>query len=206
MGSKKSDIEGLQYGILQEYLETGEASLIKDPEMVTYLEQLELVRGWHYSLNTEAKIIKALMLQYSDLKPNEAKSRYTDAINYYYCDTTIKKEAQRNMAASDLYNLYIATTRSAKEPKDYKIAADIRFKALQASGAMEDDPEQLPNHIYENPTQVFVMDPTLLGLPKANRNVLGKQIDALSITELKKARLKQHASIDAIELFPEDNE
>jgi len=203
MGSKQHDLEGIQFEVLQEYLETGNASLIESPEMVEYLEQLELIRGWYYSLNTQDKIIKALCLKYKHLKPNTAKKRYVDAMNYFYCDTTIQKEAYRNMAADDLFNLYIAATKSAKDPKDYKIAADIRYKSLEARGSMQDDPEQLPDHIFEPRTAVFVMDPTLLNLPKADRNILAKQIDDMPITEIKKGVIKQHAGIDAIELFPE---
>ena len=206
MANGHQDIEGIHYTILQEYLETGDKSLIENPDMVEYLEQLDVIRGWHYSLYTEDKIIRAFLLKYPDLSRSTAKNRYADAINYFYCDTFIKKEAYKNLGADDLYKLYVATVKSAKEPRDYKIAADILFKSLEVRGVMDDDPEELPDHIFENRTPVFVMDPTLLNLPKADRNILAKQIDDLAITELKKNTIKQHAGIGAIELFPEKDD
>jgi len=41
---------------------------------------------------------------------------------------------------------------------------------------------------------------------RADRNILAQQIDDMPITELKKKTIKQHAGIDAIELFPEEDE
>jgi hypothetical protein len=204
--SKRLDLEGLHYTILQEYLETGDKKIIESPEMVEYLEQLDLVRGWHYSLYTESKIIRALQLKYTSMSYDVARRRYTDAINYFYCDTAIKKEAYRNLAADELYKAYTAAIMSAREPKDYKIAADILFKSLEARGAMDDDPEELPDHIFENRTPVFVLDPGALKLPKADRNVLANQIDNMPITELKKQKLKQHAGIESLELFDDDDD
>lgn len=201
-----TELEGLHYAVLQEYLETGDKALIENEEMVAYLEVLDLIRGWHYSLHTPSKILKALQLKYPDIKTHVAKRLYADAMNYFYCDIHIKKEAYRNMGADELFKLYTATVRSAKEPRDYKIAADILFKSLEARGALQDDPEGLPDHIYENKTPVFVMDPTLLKLPKADRNELARQIDDMPITELKKAKLKQHAGIEAIELFEDTDD
>jgi len=206
MGTRQDDLEGIHYSVLQEYLETGNKELIENPEMVAYLEQLDVVRGWHYSLSTEDKIIRALLLKYPDMNRRTAKSRYADAMNYFYCDTVIKKEAYRNMGADELYKAYIAAVKSAKEPKDYKLAADILYKSLEVRGAMKEDPEQLPEHIFENQTPVFVLDPSLLNLPKADRNTLAAQIDSYPITELKKKTLKQHAGIEAIELFEETDE
>ena len=206
MGTGREAIEGIHYAVLQEYLETGNKALIENPEMIAYLEQLDVIRGWHYSLNTEDKIIRALLLKHPNMSRMTAKSRYADAMNYFYCDTVIKKEAYRNMGADELYKLYTAAVDSAKEPKDYKLAGEILYKSLEVRGSMKDDPEQLPDHIFENRTPVFVMDPTLLNLPKADRNVLAEQIDNYPITELKKKTLKQHAGMDAIELFPEADE
>lgn len=201
----QSELEGVHYSILQEYLETGNKKLIENDDMLLYLEQLDKVRGWHYSLQTENKIINALRLDYQNLSHREAKSRYADTINYFYGENTIKKEAYRNMVADQMELLAKAATLSAKENKDYKIASDIYKSSIEVRGSMEKDPEKLPDHIYENKTQIFVLDPTLLGLPKADRNVLAEQIDSFAVTELIKKKLKGEASIGSIEIFPEED-
>lgn len=207
MGSLKKiskDLEGVHYSILQEYLETGNSSLVSNKEMILYLEQLDKVRGWHYSLLTESKIIKALMLDYADLSSREAKSRYSDAINYFYGDTEIKKEAYRNMMADEMYKIYTAAILSAKEDKDYKNAADILFKAATLRGVFDEDKDTLPESVFENKTPIYVMNPELVGLPKADRNILADQIDKMAITELKKKRLKGEAGIGDLELFEDE--
>lgn len=207
MGTLKNisnELEGVHYSILQEYLEKGDKVLIENPEMILYLEQLDKIRGWHYSLMTENKVINALLLDYKGLSRREAKTRYADAINYFYGDTTIKKEAHRNMVADEMYKAYTAAILSAKEPKDYKIAVDILFKSIEVRGSMESDPDQLPDHILEKKTPVYVIDPEWVGLPKANRNLLAEQIDAMPITEFKKIKLKQEAGIESLQIFDED--
>ena len=207
MGSLKQlskDLEGVHYAILQEYLETGNASLVSNPEMVLYLDQLDKIRGWHYSLLTEDKIIKALLLDYKDMSRREAKSRYSDAINYFYGDSEIKKEAYRNMVADEMYKAYTAAILSAKEPRDYKIAVEILYKSIEVRGAMDDEKDTLPESVFENKTPIYVMNPELVGLPKADRNILADQIDKMAITELKKKRLKGEAGIGDLELFEDE--
>jgi len=207
MGTIKNisnEFEGIHYSILLEYIETGNKDLIGNDEMILYLEQLDKVRGWHYSLMTENKIINALFLAYPKLSQRAAKTRYIDAVNYFYGDTEIKKEAYRNMAADEMYKAYTAAILSAKEPKDYKIAVDILYRSMEVRGSMDPDPDKLPDHLFENKTPIYVMNPELVGLPAANRNLLAEQIDSMPITELKKRKLKQEGGIEALELFGED--
>ena len=207
MGTLKkpeNELEGVHYSMLQEYLETGNTGLVENSEMILYLEQLDKVRGWHYSLMTESKVLKALKLDYPSMSLKVAKTRYADAINYFYGDTTIKKTAYRNMIADEMYKAYTAAILSAKETKDYKTAVDILYRSIEVRGSMEAEPDVLPDHLLERKTPIYVLNPELVGLPKANRNILAEQIDSMPITELKKSELKQHAGIETINLFVED--
>ena len=198
--SNQSKLEGLHYEILQAYLETGDTSVIEDKDMVLYLEQLELVRGWHYSLQSERKILNALVASYPNLTIRTAKTRYTDAINYYYGDVQIKKIAYRNKAADAIERLATAIIKSAKEPKDYKYAGDLIHKAEIVRGSMEPDTPTLPDHIYQQRQPIYVLDPTMLGLPKADRNQIAKQIENFEITEAQKQKLIQESGVAVFDL------
>lgn len=193
--SKESNLEGLHFDILMEYINTGKTEGIQDPEMIIYLEQLELVRRWYDSLQHESKIIRALCLAYSDLTPRSAKTRYNDSMNYFYSDTTIKKSAYRNKAADKMEKLANAVILSAKEPKDYKYAAEILHKAEIVRGSMEADKDVIPDDIFHQKQPIFIMDPSMIGLPRADRNVLAKQIETFALTEGQKDKLKQEAGV-----------
>lgn len=198
------ELEGIHYSILQDYLETGNKELIENESMFIYLEQLDKVRGWHYSLQTESKIVKALIAAYPGMNPREAKSRYTDTINYFYGDTEIKQEAYKNMIADEMHKVFIAMILSAKENKDYKAAADVLYKEATIRGVFEKEEEKLPAHLFENKTNIYVINPELVGLPKANRNAIAEQIDSMPITELEKKKLRGESGIEALQLFDED--
>lgn len=193
--NKESKLEGLHYEILMDYIDTGNTELIKDPEMIIYLEQLELCRRWYDALHHESKIIRALCLQYNDLTPRTAKSRYQDSMNYFYSDTTIKKTAYRNMAADKIVKAANLILITAKEPKDLKYAGDLLHKAEVVRGSMEPTVEKLPDHILQQRQPIFIMDPTLIGLEKADRNVLAKQIESYNIPEMEKEKIKQEAGV-----------
>ncbi len=194
--SKKSKFEGLHYEILMEYINTGNTKNIEDPEMVEYLEQLDKIRGWFNSLMSKEKIIRAIMLQFNITDERTAESRYIDTLNYFYADTDIRKETWRNIYAEKLDKLANAAILSAKEVKDYKIAKELIMAALEARGANKEDVDKLPDHIFKQRQPVYVMDPTMLGLPKADRNELARQIEAFPLKETVKEKLKQEAGAE----------
>lgn len=204
--SKQSILEGLHYEILMEFINTGKTKSIEDPEMIIYLEQLELIRRWHDSLQHETKILRALCLAYPNLNLRTAKTRYNDSLNYFYSDTTIKKSAWRNLYADKLDKLANAVILSAKEAKDYKYAADILHKAVTVRGSMEPEKDIIPDDIFIQKQPIFIMDPSMIGLQKADRNILAKQIDQFALTEGQKDKLKQEAGVADFQLLDYLNE
>lgn len=203
---KESSLEGMHFEILMEFINTGDTSSIKDPEMILYLEQLELVRRWYDSLQHESKIIRALCLQYESLNPRTAKTRYNDSVNYFYSDTTIKKSSYRNKAADKMEKIANAIILSAKEPKDYKYAADVLHKAEIVRGSMEPDKEIIPDSIFNQKQPIYIMEPGMIGLQKADRNVLANQIDQFALTEGQKDKIKQEAGVDDFQILERINE
>jgi hypothetical protein len=196
---KDSDLEGMHYEMLMEWLNTGKSKAMPD-EMLLYLEQINKARGWKESLLNENAIVKALMADYPELTRTAAKTRYKDAYNYYYLDDTVKKEAHINWYASLLDKLISATIKSAKEPKDYDIARKLIESIITTRKLLEDKIQEIPGHALEYKQPIFVMDPTLVELPKTNRDTLKKQIQAFRIKEKEKQEAFMDAGVEPYDL------
>ncbi|ANW96741.1 hypothetical protein AXE80_10845 [Wenyingzhuangia fucanilytica] len=197
---KDSKLEGLHHEILMDWI-TSEKTESLDPEMVEYLTQLDKCRGWHYSLKNENYIIKALMAEYPKLTRTAAKTRYVNAMNYFYADTEIKQEAYINMYAQDLDRIKELIILTAKAPEQAVLAVKPIKEAVLLRGLLKDKKEALPAHLFEPQQPIIVMDSNLLSIPKVDRNVLAAQIDSFQNVSVKdKDRLKRESGYTPFEV------
>ncbi|MFY0481458.1 hypothetical protein ACI6PS_02535 [Flavobacterium sp. PLA-1-15] len=204
----KINIDEIDIQDIYEFMQTGN---VKDaPEdVVRYLELLDKIHGMHLRIldfGTRESIIKHLILT-EDLTRYKASLIYDEALEYFYRDSKISKNAWRNIYASKIDNLATAATLMAKDVADL----DKITRMTQRAGAMRQldvpEPPVFPKELFEKPIKVYAMDPEFLGETKINRISLAKQIDELEdLSVIEKEILKQDAAITQITLLPDESE
>jgi hypothetical protein len=195
-------IPDTKYDALISYIETGaQGDLPQD--MVEYVSTLELIRGMHMRYENRQAIVKFLQQPPYSLSYYLANKYYSDAINFFYLDVEIKKNAWRNMYAEKLDRAADLVLKTATTSKDIDIYKNIIFAARDMRQLHIPESEDIPEEFFKKPNKVYVLDPGLIGRSKANRNLLAKHIDSLNIPEADKQRVKADAMIEDIEFLSE---
>lgn len=199
------EIEDQKYDALLAFMETG-ASGDLPQEMVEYLGVLELIRGLHMRFSSRDSIVNLLQQPPYLLSRHLSLKYYSDAINFFYLDNQIKKQAWRNVYAEQLDRAAELILKTAKTSKDLDIFKNIKLAA--ATMRQLDTPEQddIPEDFFKKPIKLYVLDPELVGRKRPNRNLLAKHIDSLDIPETDKERLKGDAMITDVEFILDEDE
>lgn len=206
MSKKKSsynkELEGLHFSILQDWVDKGRTE--KLPEgMDRYLEQIDYANRLWRSANSPQTIIKKLATTYKELNIMTAKSRYEDAMVWFYLDDKISQEAWRNVIFEKQMQIVDAAIRSATCVDDYNKASMILQRAYKAKGLHELEEEKIPEGAFNRPIKVYSLDTSdFIDLPQnTNRNLLGQYIDEMNLTEQQRVKIKRDAGIAPKELF-----
>jgi hypothetical protein len=199
------EIDDNKYDALLSFIETGAEGDLPT-EMVEYLSTLEMIRGMHMRYENRSAIIKLLQLPPYALSPYLSNKYYSDAINFFYLDNAIKKQAWRNMYAEMLERSAELVIKTAKTSKDLDIYKNIILAAGNMRQLNEAEPDDIPEEFFKKPVKIYTLDPELVGRTKANRYELARHIDGLDIPEREKLRVKADAMIEDIDLFPEDED
>jgi hypothetical protein len=195
-------IPDTKYDSLITYIETGAQGDLPD-DMIEYVSLLEMIRGMHMRYENRLSIIKFLQQPPYGLTYYLANKYYSDAINFFYLDVEIKKNAWRNMYAEKLDRAADLVLKTATTSKDIDIYKNIIFAARDMRQLHIPEAEDIPDEFFKKPNKMYVLDPSLVGRAKANRNQLAKHIDALSIPEADKQRVKSDAMIEDIVFLSE---
>ena len=150
-------------------------------------------------------IIKFIQGEPYGLSEYLATKYYSDAINFFYLDIKIKKQAWRNMIADDLSRSAALCLKTAKSSKDLDIYKNIKLAEYNARQLNEPEKEDIPDSFYKKPYKVYTLDSRKVGREPENRNVLAAHIDSLNIPEADKLRVKRDAMIEDVN-FLEDYE
>lgn len=201
----EDEFEGIEFERLQEYIENGRQGDMPE-EMVTYLEQLDIVRGQLNRSKSKEYIINLLKAAPYNLSDYLARKRYIDAINFFYLDTEIKKQAWRNLYADKLEKAANVVLMSATTAKELDIYKNILLAAANMRGLNEAEKEELPAELYQRPIKVYTNDVKVLDIPQVSRIELLKMIDSYEIPEVEKERLKGEALITTPKLFAADEQ
>lgn len=159
-----------------------------------YLDGLQLI----YSLNIkfgDRKTVRLLTREPYNLSYERARDLIGEAIELFNGGRRNSKEAMRHHTAECYDTLYHAIIASAKSPQDYALAAGILDKKVKLLQLNEPDVTQLPPQQYNRQWRLLSLDPGDLGLPPANRDEMGQQIDALKQPDPETRRLKMEAGI-----------
>ncbi len=188
-GADKEDI----FVKIQQYYDSGRPSDLSEKEQL-YLDLLQIVYSFETRFGTR-NTIKILTAKPYSLKYDRARDIVAEAMEMFNAGRRVSKDAMRQHIADSYDTLYHAVLASAKDGKDYALAASILDKKAKILQLDQPEPEQLPAEMYTRTYRLLSLSTELLGLPAANRDELASQIEALDVPETTKRRLKMEARV-----------
>ena len=146
-------------------------------------------------------VIKFLTKPPFKLSYARAVDIYDEAVNLFYSNRRVTKEALRQKYADDLEAWSSIVAQRATCAADYAVAADMRAKAAKILRLDQPDPEQLPSSQYIKPILFPPLDSSGVTLPPANRDALSRQIDSVLAPDAVKKRLRMEAGIEDVDFI-----
>lgn len=189
------DIDDSKYDELLIYIESGAKGNLPE-EMIQYVNLLELIRGMHMRYQNRQAIVSFLQQPPYELSYYQATKRYSEAVNFFYLDNEIKKQAWRNIYAEKLDKAADLILKTATCSKDLDIYKNMIYAAKDLRGLDEKDQIDIPDDFFKKQVKIFTLDPKLLGRNRPDRRLLGKHIDSLDIPEADKQRARSDAGLN----------
>ena len=183
---------------IQDYIAGGSRGNLSQKEQV-YIDLLTMI----YSLDGQwgkRRTIKFLTSKPFSFSYEQASNMYAEAIEMFFANRKVSKEAMRAKMADQYDTLYALAMRNARTTKDFEIAAGILSSKAKVLRLDQDDPQQLPAENYSKQFRVLSLSPEVIGLPRANRDELARQIDGIVAPEAVKKRLRVDAGIDDLDI------
>lgn len=202
-----ADFKRSCFDALQDYIQEGAKSTLSDYE-TEYMEVLYLLNNLRRKYGKE-NAISFIQKPPLNVKYHYARRMYDEAVNLFYADDTIEKQAYRNMIFEELQNAAKVVLTNAESAKDMEVYGDLMTKAFKAKGLDIPEPPKVPEGLYKKPIKIYSLNPEQIKLPKVNRDALAELIDSLDIQEGEKVRLRQEGGvqdIDFIELLDDQAE
>lgn len=183
---------------IQDYIAEGSRGNLSQKEQV-YIDLLTMI----YSLDGQwgkRRTIKFLTSKPFSFSYEQASNMYAESIEMFFANRKVSKEAMRAKMADQYDTLYALAMRNARTTKDFEIAAGILSSKAKVLRLDQDDPQQLPAENYSKQFRVLSLSPEVIGLPRANRDELARQIDGIVAPEAVKKRLRVDAGIDDLDI------
>lgn len=183
---------------IQDYIAEGSRGNLSQKEQV-YIDLLTMI----YSLDGQwgkRRTIKFLTSKPFSFSYEQASNMYAEAIEMFFANRKVSKEAMRAKMADQYDTLYVLAMQNARTTKDFEIAAGILSSKAKVLRLEQDDPQQLPAENYSKQFRVLSLSPEVIGLPRANRDELARQIDGIVAPEAVKKRLRVDAGIDDLDI------
>lgn len=192
--SKKSELEGLHFDILNDYIEKGKVNDL-EPEMVEYLKQLEFIQQRLNRVNSPMNVINSLMAFFPELDAVTAKSRFDDALMFFHLDSDSRKQAWRNVLFEISMKAIELAVRTVKTPEAAIKIVDAVEKAAKIKGLHLPDKESIPEGVLTEKVEIHSLTPEDVGLESANRRRLAAIIDQLPVHEDLKIKFKMEGNL-----------
>ena len=183
---------------IQDYIAGGSKGNLSQKEQV-YIDLLTMI----YSLDGQwgkRRTIKFLTSKPFSFSYEQASNMYAEAIEMFFANRKVSKEAMRAKMADQYDTLYTLAMQNARTTKDFEIAAGILSSKAKVLRLEQDDPQQLPAENYSKQFRGLSLSPEVIGLPRANRDELARQIDGIVAPEAVKKRLRVDAGIDDLDI------
>lgn len=192
-----ADVEA--FSRVQSYIASGSRGELSENESL-YIDLLTIVYSFD-SRYGKRKTIKFLTSAPFDFSYERAANVYAEAVELFYCNRNISRDALREKAADQYDALYHLALDAAKTTKDYAVASDILTQKAKVLNLDKPDPVKLPEAQYQKQYRLLSISPETIGLPAANRDELAGQIDALEdVPAVEKERLRMEASIEDMDI------
>ena len=195
------------WNAIQDYIGTGSRGNL-DPKEQKYLDILTLI----YSLDSQygkRNTIRFLVSSYFNFSYEQAGRLYGEAIEMFYANRGISKDAMRQKTADQLDATFTAAFNAARTSKDFKNAAEILRMKAEVLGLDKEDAKVLETRVYMKSFRVLSLSASDIGLPVANRRDLAEMIDALPISDSDRKRISMEAGIidmDIVELMENESQ
>ena len=184
---------------IEEYISSGSKGRL-NPKEERYLDLLVLVYsldGHHGKRNT-IKFLTAPPLGFSY---EQAIRVYTEAIEMFYCNRNISRQALQAKTADQFENLYFAALKNAKTTRDYADAANILAQRAKLLRLDQPEAQRLPVEMFRKRFTIVSENPEDIGLPKVDRQLIGRQIDSLDAPETVKERVRMDVGIEDFDII-----
>jgi hypothetical protein len=189
-----SIFDDCSYEQLQLYIEKGKSGDMPE-NLVEYLSVIELIRSTYDKYRTKSFIIKMLGKPPYGLSEYDANKLYADALNFFYADNAVKREAWANIYADRFDKLALLCI----EADDHEAASRNWEKASKLRMG-EEKKQVIPRELLSRRPIFYTISPKDVGLPDANRRKLAQFIDSLpDIPGDERMRLHRDALTDQAE-------
>ena len=183
---------------IQDYISSGSKGALSEKEQ-RYIDLLNLI----FSLDRQfgkRKTVKFLTSQPFGYTHSQASNLYSEAVELFYCNRKISREALREKTADMYDNLYQAAVQAAKSTADYMAAAEILKMKSKLLRLDEEEIQKLNSEVYERKPVILSLKPEDIGLESADRRKLAEVIDKSGAPETEKRRLSMEAGIIDFEM------
>jgi Fe-S cluster biosynthesis and repair protein YggX len=197
----KLTIEDIDLKYIKNYIENGPGG--DAPEAVNrYLSLMDMVRGMHKRIDkygSPEPIIKHLMTT-EKLSRKKAKQIYEEALDYFYCDNYISKQAWKNIYAEKIDMLINFSMLVMKDVSDAAKIAKTIMDVWKVRELDKAEGQDIPGELLAKPFKVYNANAEALGMPRIDRNKLKALIDenVPGLTEVQKQALYREADIDGM--------
>lgn len=178
---------------IQDYIAGGSQGRLSKKEE-RYIDLLNLI----FSLDRQhgkRNTIKFLTSDTFGYSYSQAVNLYSEAMEMFYCNRNVSRQALREKTADMYDTLYQAAVEAAKSTSDYSAAAEILTKRVKLLKLDEPETPKLDPGVYERKPVVLSLEPEDIGLQTADRRKLGELIDRMPVPESEKKRLEMEAGI-----------
>ena len=181
------------FDTLQDYIASGCTIELTDEEL-DYYNVLYALVGINRKYGKD-NAIAFLMHEPFNVERIRARQMYSEAINLFYLCDSIENNAHRNMMYDNLMKAAQVVLQNATSSKDMEVYGNLTVQAAKIKQLDKPDPIK-PKEIDEKNIKLYDLDPGVVGLPSANRQLLAAQIDAMQDVPMReKRRLKRDANI-----------
>lgn len=208
MSMKGINIDDISLEDIYNYLESNNQKL--RPEIARYMQLMDKVFNMDckpVKFGSKEIIIKHL-IKFEGLSRYMAMKIYDDAMEYFYSQSNITKDAHRNRIAERQDKLVSMAIEMVEDVNDV-------FKIMKANADLvkilnldKEEPLKLEDDEWLKPFKVLSMDGEKLGLPGAfDREELEEWLQTLpELPEKTKELILQEALVKPLKLFPPENE
>lgn len=181
---------------LQDYIQSGSTCVLSDEEQ-RYLEVLYLINSLRRKYGKENAIAFVQRPPYN-ISYRRSRQMFDEAINLFYMDDGIDKQAQRNMLFEQLMSAAAVIAQTADCSRDFEVFSDMVAKAYKIKGLDTPEPPRIPEGLYNKPFKIYTTDARKISLMPADRNDLAERIDALDVPEAEKRRFRQESGVEEV--------